>query len=991
MRKKIKLNFFTKISLSMFLLIAIIVGNNSIIRTQATGSGGNLGNSNPLGQLDSTISSAVCNINAGNDRIWAASEGKSPYSITPAFFGGIQDGATWVDTIYYYNNSNQHNIITNDGTNIKVPWKFWQQNYGGVNTYSNGLGLYSTRSDIPAGNFWEQPGGSFKLEEISYHRCSPFYNSTPRTILYTYTSSSGITGAIGTSTISTSELGSDSLIQSSKVSRSYGDKNKIYYLFLRRLTIPTPTSKPATNTATPSTSCTGASKTFSFAGASSLPTVGSIIEIPGGRGLVTNVSPELGANNVTVLMCESTTPTPNTAPTAPIVNGPNIVTLDTSYDMTLTTTDTDKVRYTIDWGDGNRDRTAPDLENGVYKYVPATDNTSAGHIYRISGKREVKVSATDQKGATSPATTKAIEVCAQGQIISNNSCVCESGYYLIPGRTQASCQPCLAGSYKATTGNQACTQCNGIVNTERTTCSTTTITPIIVSHDYFQVNHTYGVTFRATTTDIDRVPQDSPYNVMYNIDWGDGSTTILPLRDGYGTNPVPKSAKYTILSPEGTIEYSTIGEKIISVFTESYSGAISRIVSKKIIVYNCTSSQYYNISSKQCTECSTGYYGKSSQRGYAPGYGTTISQGCNRCNDGNSSTTLKTQQCQVTTPTPSPVVSSTTCQAGQEPSPSGTGCTKCLQGTYSSDGKRCVECPNGQTSFEGASRCSTLLDICPAPNTCQKGYERVNGTCNKCLQGTYSSNGLKCLPCDNGKTSFEGAAECTILPGTCKKCDGGQVLDSLGKCVCPAGTTWSNNSCIRVIVEPSCSALNANYNSFTGRCDECPTGKIRNSSTGICECPLGKIWNRLSCVDNPIESSPPSTPKVTTTTCDPGQEPSTDKGCNKCPEGYGSLGDKCIQIIKSLYASPGLVYSGDTSTLYYEIINNASTTEIIGEVSKCKIKDITTPDTAYDQSINKWKGSVDTSKITNPTKYELSCPNTTSRTTKVNTNSRGEV
>ena len=471
-------------------------------------------------------------------------------------------------------------------------------------------------------------------------------------------------------------------------------------------------------------------------------------------------------------------------------------------------------------------------------------------------------------------------------------------------------------------------------------------------------------------------------NVRYNVDWKAGS----PIT---GTSPssgyVPPTAN-TEAGHSYTIPISTNITKYtiqVSATDNNTSPKTSATTTKDIIVYNCSAGYYFNTTNKTCTKCS------------ANSYSSAGAITCTQCTPQGATSpagSTSASACVVPNTAPeTPIVTPTTCDPGQEPSPSGTGCTKCLQGTYSSDGKRCVECPNGQTSFEGASRCSTLLDICPAPNTCQKGYERVNGTCNKCLQGTYSPNGLKCLPCDNGKTSFEGAAECTILPGTCKKCDGGQVLDSLGKCVCPAGTTWSNNSCIRVIVEPSCSALNANYNSFTGRCDECPTGKIRNSSTGICECPLGKIWNRLSCVDNPIESSPPSTPKVTTTTCDPGQEPSTDKGCNKCPEGYGSLGDKCIQIIKSLYASPGLVYSGDTSTLYYEIINNASTTEIIGEVSKCKIKDITTPDTAYDQSINKWKGSVDTSKITNPTKYELSCPNTTSRTTKVNTNSRGEV
>ena len=821
MRKKIKLNFFTKISLSMFLLIAIIVGNNSIIRTQATGSGGNLGNSNPLGQLDSTISYAGCNIGNNDNSIWAASEGKSPYSITPAFFGGIQDGATWVDTIYYYNNSNKYNIITNDGTNIKVPWKFWQQNYGGEYTYSAAGGLNVARRDIPAGNFWEQPGGSFKLEEISYRRCSP-NNITPRTILYTYTSSSGITGAIGTSTISTSELGSDSLIQSSKVSRSYGDNNKIYYLFLRRLTIPTPTTKPATNTATPSTSCTGASKTFSFAGASSLPTVGSIVEIPGGRGLVTNVSPELGANNVTVLMCQSNTTTPNTAPTQPTVSAPEYVKSGEQFSIFASTADAngDNVRYNVDWKAGSP-ITGTSPSSG---YVPPTTNTEAGHSYTIPistniTKYTIQVSATDNN--TSPKTS-------------------------------------------------------------------------------------------ATTT-------------------------------------------------------------------------------KDIIVYNCSAGYYFNTTNKTCTKCS------------ANSYSSAGAITCTQCTPQGATSpagSTSASACVVPNTAPeTPIVTPTTCDPGQEPSPSGTGCTKCLQGTYSSDGKRCVECPNGQTSFEGASRCSTLLDICPAPNTCQKGYERVNGTCNKCLQGTYSPNGLKCLPCDNGKTSFEGAAECTILPGTCPKPP--VITDP----ICLTNETWNGSSCVRngggggggescklgqyisgsTCLDCPAGTFGANPpGNGLGSCRYCPSNTYSIAGSASCiACSSVQTWNGYSCVDNTVYKTP-------ITNCKPGQELSADKECTKCSAGYGSLGDECIEIIKYLYANPNKVLQGAKSKLYYEIINDDETKKIIEGISKCKITDITTPANTL-SAISIAKGSVETSQITDPTKYELSCPNTTPRTTNVNIYSRGEV
>ena len=479
-------------------------------------------------------------------------------------------------------------------------------------------------------------------------------------------------------------------------------------------------------------------------------------------------------------------------------------------------------------------------------------------------------------------------------------------------------------------------------------------------------------------------------NVRYNVDWKAGS----PIT---GTSPssgyVPPTAN-TEAGHSYTIPISTNITKYtiqVSATDNNTSPKTSATTTKDIIVYNCSAGYYFNTTNKTCTKCS------------ANSYSSAGAITCTQCTPQGATSpagSTSASACVVPNTAPeTPIVTPTTCDPGQEPSPSGTGCTKCLQGTYSSDGKRCVECPNGQTSFEGASRCSTLLDICPAPNTCQKGYERVNGTCNKCLQGTYSPNGLKCLPCDNGKTSFEGAAECTILPGTCPKPP--VITDP----ICLTNETWNGSSCVRngggggggescklgqyisgsTCLDCPAGTFGANPpGNGLGSCRYCPSNTYSIAGSASCiACSSVQTWNGYSCVDNTVYKTP-------ITNCKPGQELSADKECTKCSAGYGSLGDECIEIIKYLYANPNKVLQGAKSKLYYEIINDDETKKIIEGISKCKITDITTPANTL-SAISIAKGSVETSQITDPTKYELSCPNTTPRTTNVNIYSRGEV
>ena len=54
--------------------------------------------------------------------------------------------------------------------------------------------------------------------------------------------------------------------------------------------------------------------------------------------------------------------------------------------------------------------------------------------------------------------------CPLGQVASSQACACAAGYF----ESNATCEPCPVGSYKASAGSHACTSCEGIFTTKRT-------------------------------------------------------------------------------------------------------------------------------------------------------------------------------------------------------------------------------------------------------------------------------------------------------------------------------------------------------------------------------------------------------------------------------------------------------------------------------------------------------------------------------------------
>ena len=119
------------------------------------------------------------------------------------------------------------------------------------------------------------------------------------------------------------------------------------------------------------------------------------------------------------------------------------------------------------------------------------------------------------------------------------------------------------------------------------------------------------------------------------------------------------------------------------------------------------------------------------------------------------------------------------CDAGEAGIGTDGACEQCQAGQFRTSimsATSCETCPLGYSSGEGSTKCQ----ICEAG----KYGDEDGKECKSCREGqARSEEGLdatKCIPCDLGSTSKEGAS--------CSGCDLGKYGSSKGKCsTCPAG------------------------------------------------------------------------------------------------------------------------------------------------------------------------------------------------------------
>lgn len=295
-----------------------------------------------------------------------------------------------------------------------------------------------------------------------------------------------------------------------------------------------------------------------------------------------------------------------------------------------------------------------------------------------------------------------------------------------------------------------------------------------------------------------------------------GDCVAAPCPDGYYNSPPPN------------------GSTCASCSSGSYcTGGIQ---------YPCTTSNCQTCTATTCSVCNPNYYlFNSSTCNACPtaNVASCSSSGSFTCNVGYYKNGPTATSCTACTS----IVGVVGCDANGNSTSCSSGyglvsgsCNPCLPGTYSSGGSGgCINCSSGYytagfsstscntpcTSIPGVANCTTNGTV----TACNAGYGLVNGVCNQCSSGTYSTGGTSgCNSC-----MFAGVTSCNSTNGQANGCNAGYGLVN-GVCnQCSSGTystggTSGCNSCMSTGV--------ASCNSTNGQVTSCSSGY--NLSNGNC-------------------------------------------------------------------------------------------------------------------------------------------------------------
>ena len=198
------------------------------------------------------------------------------------------------------------------------------------------------------------------------------------------------------------------------------------------------------------------------------------------------------------------------------------------------------------------------------------------------------------------------------------------------------------------------------------------------------------------------------------------------------------------------------------------------------------------MSQEECTLCGPGTYasGKGSEEcvpcpiGRYSGADPGATQ-CNECSAGKSANAAS-QNC-------------VQCAAGTSAGPGSQSCTTCAPPSYSAEGSStCLYCDTGKYNLD-----NTCVD-------CSPGYVRADkmafnaptySLCEPCAADSYSTNGLTCTPCEDGKKSTLGSAECNV------QCDASQFTykNNDNQCACKPGFEFNSaGGCTSMTDASSC-------------------------------------------------------------------------------------------------------------------------------------------------------------------------------------------
>ena len=544
--------------------------------------------------------------------------------------------------------------------------------------------------------------------------------------------------------------------------------------------------------------------------------------------------------------------------------------------------------------------------------------------------------------------------CPEGFFLAEDgSCQrCGLGYYSKRGSTI--CTPCAVGSYANQLGSLACTNCP---------TGWTTSTKAATSCDICAPSYT-------------KVGNDCVPKCKAGDFWDGTSCTPCPI----GSFSQAGATTCTACNPKWST--STEGSSTCDTCAEGYHFENDTCVSDDVGSTSDPTAQKVCApgeapKSGVCTPCEVGYYGiNGMQCEKCPTGSTTASTGsssqsqCNICLDGY---TLKNGQCIQTICSDGYYLDNgicrphcfsghywdgTTCQlcpAGSSNYSEGkTQCTKCRKGSYQPNKGQtwCLYCPLGSTTADEGATAISDCNVCSAGyvydgtqcTACPIGtyHDQSTNTCKPCAAGTYNNSTAqtKCLVCDEGMTSQEGATFCS--------CDEENGYFAVGKnCVkepersCNAGQYWSTltNSC-EICEEGTFSPTGANYctacpygyyaskkgsvtcqvcpigwttstNKATS-CDICSDGYVMKNGMCVSACGAGSFYNGEECEECPIGSISQAG-ATSCIACPTGYSTSKDGSyiCDACADGYSkNYDDKCVP--KNIECRSGQYFDKDT-------------------------------------------------------------------------------
>lgn len=216
-----------------------------------------------------------------------------------------------------------------------------------------------------------------------------------------------------------------------------------------------------------------------------------------------------------------------------------------------------------------------------------------------------------------------------------------------------------------------------------------------------------------------------------------------------------------------------------------------------------------------------------------------------------------------------------------------TDCLPCVSGTYSADGRKCLECPG--SFYVNPSQTGCL----PVPS-CMVGA----------IEGTYTpDDGKTCLPCPDGTEVMTNTSGCDLCSGnqvsplgvTCRSClPGTQPNDATASWRNEWRRTKHTNSRTDCV---SCEEVSrAAYSTDGIICLDCPLGKEPNWNRTACmNCSSDQLWLFGECRDCPSGTEPNPAgfpaPRHTCRDCLPGYA-GVDGVCTLCEEGKEPTPDR---------------------------------------------------------------------------------------------------